>query len=57
MKKTSIMMAPLFTAVVVLLSIGAVGELFASLFAKIKNLLTAKSTATQSVSEQAVQLK
>ena len=57
MKKTSIMMMPLFTAVVVLLSVGAVGELFASLFAKVKQLLFSTSTATQSASEQAVQLK
>ncbi len=57
MKKTSIIMAPLFAAVVVLLSIGAAGELFASLFAKVKHLLFSTSTATQSSSEQAVQLK
>ncbi|MCF6208708.1 MAG: hypothetical protein L3J61_04915 [Ghiorsea sp.] len=57
MKKTSIMMAPLFAAVVMLLSIGAVGELFASLFARVKNLFTLTSSATQTTSEQAVQLK
>ncbi len=50
-------MAPLFAAVVMLLSIGAVGELFASLFAKVKNRFTITSSATQSTSEQAVQLK
>lgn len=57
MKKTSILMTPLFTAVVMLLSIGALGELFASLFAKVKSLLFSPSTASQSSAEQAVQLK
>ncbi len=57
MKKTSIIMAPLFAAVVMLLSIGAVGELFVSLFIKVKNLFTLTAPTSQSTSEQAVQLK
>lgn len=57
MKKTSILMAPLFAAVVMLLSIGALGELFASLFAKVKSLFSVTSTATQTSTEHATQLK
>ena len=57
MKKTNILMAPLFAAVVMLLSIGAVGELFSSLVVKVKNFLFSPSTASQSSAEQAVQLK
>ncbi len=50
-------MAPLFAAVLMLLSIGAVGELFVSLFTKVKNLFTLTSKTSQNISEQAVQLK
>jgi len=50
-------MAPLFAAVVMLLSIGALGELFASLFAKVKSLFSVTSTATQTSTEHATQLK
>ena len=57
MKKTSIIMAPLFAAVVMLLSIGAVGELFVSLFTKVKSLFSLTSTTSQTSSEQALQLK
>jgi len=57
MKKTSIIMAPLFAAVVMLLSIGAVGELFISLFTKVKSLFSLTSTTSQTSSEQALQLK
>jgi len=57
MKKTNVMMAPLFGAVVILLSIGAVGELFASLFAKVKNLLTGNVSTTEKSLEKATQLK
>jgi len=56
MKKMNILMAPLFAAVVMLLSIGAVGELFVSLFAKVKSLVSTKSTASQSALEGATQL-
>ena len=56
MKKKNIIMAPLFAAVVMLLSIGAAGELFASLFAKAKNLVSAKSPASESSLETATQL-
>ncbi len=51
------MMAPLFTAVVILLSIGAMGELLESLFKKVKNLLMATSPTTQTSVEQTVELK
>ena len=57
MKKMNILMAPLFAAVVMLLSIGALGELFMSLFSKVKSLLTSKSISTESSLETATQLK
>jgi hypothetical protein len=56
MKKNNILMAPLFAAVVMLLSIGAAGELFASLFAKVKSLVSSKSPATESSLEAVRQL-
>jgi len=46
--------APLFAFVVVLLSVGAVGQLFASLFSKKEET---ESTTTISFSETATQLK
>ena len=43
MKKTDTLVAPLFAVVVVLLAVGAIGELFSSLFVKVKNAQLAKS--------------
>jgi len=57
MKKTNIILAPLFGVVVLLLSVGALGELFSTLFAKIKSLASVKSTTSESALETATQLK
>jgi len=57
MKKTSIIMAPLFAAVIVLLSIGSVGEALVSLVKKVKNLFSVTSSATHTATEHATQLK
>jgi len=51
MKKTNILVAPLFASVVLLLSVGAVGELFASLFSKSKEKLTNKETSNEKTLE------
>ncbi len=51
MKKTNILVAPLFASVVVLLSVGAVGELFGSLFAKSKEKLANKETTSENALE------
>jgi hypothetical protein len=55
MKKTNILVAPLFASVVVLLSVGAVGELFVSLFAKSKEKITNTEVSTESTLEAARQ--
>ncbi len=57
MKNTNIMMTPLFAAVVVLLSVGAVGELFLSLFSKLKSKVSQTSSTTENALERATQLK
>ncbi len=57
MKNTNMLIAPLFAFVVVLLSVGAVGELFSSLFAKLTNKETDKELSTQTALEAASQLR
>ena len=57
MKKTNMMMAPLFATVVMLLSVGAIGELFLSLFSKLKSMISQTSTSTENSLERATQLK
>jgi hypothetical protein len=55
MKKTNVLVAPLFASVVLLLSVGAIGELFVSLFTKSKETLTNKETTTEGSLETATQ--
>ena len=50
-------MAPLFAAVIVLLSIGSLGEVLAGLVKKVKSLFSITSSATQNTTEHATQLK
>ena len=57
MKNTNIMMAPLFTAVVILLSVGAIGELFSSVFSKLKSMVSQTSTTEEKSLERVTQLK
>ncbi len=57
MKKTDIIVAPLFSLVVVLLSIGALGELFSSLFSKAKNLSSEHLTEQETALSSARQIK
>ena len=57
MKNTHYLMAPLFAGVVVLLSVGAVGELIFSLFSKLKSTLSQHDTQNATTAEVATQLK
>ena len=50
-------MAPLFAGVVVLLSVGAAGELLFSLFSKLKSTLSQHDTQNETTAEFATQLK
>jgi len=55
MKKTNVLVAPLFASVVLLLSVGAIGELFVSLFTKSKETLKNTETTTETALETAKQ--
>jgi len=55
MKKVNIMVAPIFMVVVSLLAVGAVGELFASMFSKAKSGQSEQESSFEGELEAAVQ--
>jgi len=57
MKKMDLLIAPLFSVVILMLSIGALGELVGSLFSKSKDSETEEALETEYTTEEAVQLK
>jgi hypothetical protein len=55
MKKVNIMVAPIFIVVVSLLAVGAVGELFQSMFAKAKSHTNEHEASYEGEAEVAIQ--
>jgi hypothetical protein len=55
MKKVNIMVAPIFIVVVSLLAVGAVGELFQSMFSKAKSYANENEATYEGEVEVAVQ--